>query len=64
MKKDCPTCGGSGVVHSHNPKCWTCNGIGYSVNDVFWSCPCGTSESVHIAFMKWMVDGTLTSDQN
>lgn len=24
----CVTCGGTGVVHSHNPECWTCDGSG------------------------------------
>jgi len=24
----CPTCDGSGEVHSHNPRCWDCNGRG------------------------------------
>jgi hypothetical protein len=24
----CETCGGSGEVHSHNPRCWDCNGRG------------------------------------
>ncbi len=23
---DCPTCGGTGDVHSHNPICWDCEG--------------------------------------
>jgi DnaJ-class molecular chaperone len=23
---DCPTCDGTGEVHSHNPKCWDCDG--------------------------------------
>lgn len=26
--KVCECCGGSGKVHSHNPKCWECNGTG------------------------------------
>ena len=25
---ECPTCGGDGKVHSHNPICWTCHGNG------------------------------------
>lgn len=24
----CPTCDGTGEVHSHNPICWTCQGSG------------------------------------
>ena len=24
----CPICDGSGEVHSHNPRCWECNGSG------------------------------------
>lgn len=28
----CPTCDGTGEVHSHNPKCWDCRGTG-SVSD-------------------------------
>ena len=24
----CPTCDGSGEVHSHNPKWWDCDGTG------------------------------------
>lgn len=24
----CPTCDGTGEVHSHNPKCWSCHGTG------------------------------------
>lgn len=24
----CPTCDGTGKVHSHNPLCWTCGGSG------------------------------------
>lgn len=28
MNVDCPTCDGSGKVHSHNPTCWTCRGTG------------------------------------
>ena len=24
----CPSCDGSGEIHSHNPKCWDCNGTG------------------------------------
>lgn len=24
----CPTCMGTGEVHSHNPRCWDCHGIG------------------------------------
>lgn len=24
----CPTCDGTGEVHSHNPICWTCKGSG------------------------------------
>lgn len=24
----CPTCDGTGEVHSHNPKCWDCHGKG------------------------------------
>lgn len=27
-KYKCATCDGSGTVHSHNPKCWDCNGSG------------------------------------
>lgn len=27
-KVKCPTCGGGGKVHSHNPKCRTCSGTG------------------------------------
>lgn len=27
-KYKCVTCGGSGEVHSHNSKCWGCNGTG------------------------------------
>lgn len=27
-EKECPTCGGTGKVHSHNPKCWDCDGTG------------------------------------
>jgi DnaJ-class molecular chaperone len=23
---ECPTCDGTGEVHSHNPICWTCHG--------------------------------------
>lgn len=26
--ESCPTCDGSGEVHSHNPKCWDCKGRG------------------------------------
>jgi len=25
----CEGCDGTGEVHSHNPKCWDCNGLGY-----------------------------------
>lgn len=25
---ECPTCDGTGEVHSHNPKCWDCKGKG------------------------------------
>jgi DnaJ-class molecular chaperone len=25
---ECPTCEGTGKVHSHNPICWTCRGDG------------------------------------
>lgn len=25
---ECPDCDGTGQVHSHNPKCWSCNGKG------------------------------------
>ena len=32
MKQTCMTCNGTGAVHSHNSKCWDCNGIGYRVN--------------------------------
>lgn len=32
MTKDalvtCPTCDGTGEVHSHNPRCWDCSGQG------------------------------------
>lgn len=24
----CPSCDGTGEVHSHNPKCWSCRGTG------------------------------------
>lgn len=24
----CETCGGTGEVHSHNPRCWDCHGTG------------------------------------
>ena len=24
----CPTCNGTGNVHSHNPTCWDCGGTG------------------------------------
>lgn len=24
----CPTCDGTGDVHSHNPRCWDCGGTG------------------------------------
>lgn len=27
-KVKCPTCDGTGEVHSHNPICWTCRGNG------------------------------------
>lgn len=27
-KVKCPTCNGTGNVHSHNPLCWTCGGSG------------------------------------
>jgi DnaJ-class molecular chaperone len=29
----CPTCDGTGEVHSHNPKCWTCRGRGVVESD-------------------------------
>ncbi len=29
LLETCRTCGGSGEVHSHNPKCWGCSGLGY-----------------------------------
>lgn len=28
MLEKCPTCNGTGEVHSHNPICWTCHGSG------------------------------------
>jgi DnaJ-class molecular chaperone len=28
VMETCPTCDGTGEVHSHNPKCWECNGKG------------------------------------
>ncbi len=27
-RASCPTCDGTGEVHSHNPRCWSCHGIG------------------------------------
>lgn len=32
MKIECTTCDGSGKVHSHNNKCWGCDGKGF-IND-------------------------------
>lgn len=31
----CETCGGSGTVHSHNPKCWDCNGTGQISDETY-----------------------------
>jgi len=28
---ECSTCDGTGLVHSHNDKCWTCGGIGVEI---------------------------------
>ena len=61
-KETCSYCGGTGQVPSHNPKCWECNGIGYRVNGVEWNPPNGTAEEVHMAFERWKIDGTLTSN--
>lgn len=29
----CVCCGGTGEVHSHNPKCWDCNGTGVTTRE-------------------------------
>lgn len=29
----CKTCDGTGLVHSHNNKCWDCHGIGVVNNE-------------------------------
>ncbi len=28
LRAPCPSCLGTGEVHSHNPRCWDCHGIG------------------------------------
>lgn len=32
MSYKCPTCDNTGKVHSHNDKCWDCNGTGFIEN--------------------------------
>ncbi len=60
----CETCDGTGEVHSHNPICWTCHGIGLAVNGTEgYRRPSGDNEHCEKCFAIWSETGEPQPDQ-
>jgi RecJ-like exonuclease len=60
----CVTCDGTGEVHSHNPKCWDCNGYGYTDRE---TAERGIRHEIlpAIAYLKWLAKEKFeTAEQN
>lgn len=50
---DCATCGGSGEIHSHNPRCPSCHGTGYRTHPVRGGARSALELGVR-GFRKWL----------